>query len=65
MDTNQDTRTQAKKDLYKEVTRDLLKDIEKPHPDNGTKREENGKIKKNKEEKNHPRKRRKSGGWRG
>jgi len=54
MDTNQDTRTQAKKELYKEVTRDLLKDIEEPHPDNGTKREENGNTKKIKEEKTTP-----------
>jgi hypothetical protein len=54
MNTNQDTRTQAQKDLFKEITTELLKDIEKPHPNNGTKREENGNFKKIKEEKPTP-----------
>jgi hypothetical protein len=51
MDTNQDARTQARKDLFTKATAELLKDIETLRPDNGTKREKTGGTKKIKEEK--------------
>ena len=54
MNTDQDTRTQAQKDLFKKITTELLKDVEEPHPNNGTKREENGNTRKIKVERTTP-----------